>query len=272
MATAVFCFLLAILYWLLAVLSNPSVDGAILPSGRSIFCAGLTLEDGAIGDGIRMRAPDGAVKKPLEFRLASEHAFLLVVDIQDVQLCRAFGAGQSPGAHETAQHRGAKGIEEKNQAGAGRERKLQGVAAKHAHGDAGAPGSAPMGKIPARDARQRGMQLHAEHGAKGMLGCEQHGAAHAGAKIDKRVFVDGGDRAATPPTHDETLKNRRSHCVIGRNVAVVAMPGGEMTPCDQSAGAHAEFEVEGMADQAVFFGQSGQAVSARGGFPGSSFA
>jgi hypothetical protein len=48
-------------------------------------------------------------------------------------------------------------------------------------------------------------------------------------------------------------------------MAVVAVSGSEMTPCDKAAGAYAEFEVEWMADQAVFFRKSGQSASARCG-------
>jgi hypothetical protein len=44
-----------------------------------------------------------------------------------------------------------------------------------------------------------------------------------------------------------------------------------MTPGDQAAGAHAEFEVEWMADQAVFFRQSGQAAFAGCGLLSLSF-
>ena len=213
-----------------------------------------------------MRAPNLAVKKPLESRLAPEHVFLLVVDVQNIQLPRAFGKCPAPCAQKAAQHRRAKGIEEKNNAGSGRERKFQSVAAKHAHGHARATGGTPKGKIPACNARQRGMQLHANDGAKGIIGGEQHGAAHAGAEIDEGVFVDGRERAASAPAHDHALKNRGRDRVVGRYVAVVAMPRAEMTSRNQAAGAHAEFQVEWMADQAIFFRQPGQAATARRSF------
>src|ERR1039458_8892454 len=143
-----------------------------------------------------MRAPDRTSKEPLEFWLAPEYALLLVIDVQDIQLCGAFGKGQCPGAQKSAQHRRAKRIEEKNDAGPGREGKFKCVAAKHAHGYVRAPVGAPKGKIFARYARQRGMQLPTDYGAKGIICSEQHGAAHAGAEIDKSVFIDGRERAA----------------------------------------------------------------------------
>jgi hypothetical protein len=83
------------------------------------------------------------------------------------------------------------------------------------------------------------VQLNADHGAKRIRSCEEHCAAHAGAEIDERVFVDGSERAAAAPAYDHSLKNRRSDGVIGRYMAVVAVSGSEMTPCDKAAGAYA---------------------------------
>ncbi len=116
------------------------------------------------------------------------------------------------------------------------------------------------------------MQFHTDYGAEGIIGSEQHCTAHAGAEINKCVFIDGRERAAAPPAHNETLKNRRSNGVIGRYVAVVAVPGAEMASCDEAACAHSKFEVEWMADEAVFFGQAGQPAPARIDFPSFPFA
>ena len=121
-------------------------------------------------------------------------------------------------------------------------------------------------KISARDARQRGMQFYTDYGAKGIIGSEQHGAAHASAEIDEGIFIDGLERSAAAPAHDEALKNRRSNGVIGRYVAVVSVPRAEMTSGDKAACSHSKFEVEWMADQAVFFSQAGQAAPARNDF------
>ncbi len=110
------------------------------------------------------------------------------------------------------------------------------------------------------------MQFNTDYSAKGIVGGKQHGAAHASAEINKGVFVDGRERAAAAPTHDEALKNRRSYGVIGRYVAVITVPRAEVTSCDKAACAHPKFKVEWMADQAVFFRKSGQTSSARGVF------
>ena len=109
------------------------------------------------------------------------------------------------------------------------------------------------------------MQLNANHLAKRISGGQQHSPAHAGAEIDKRVCVDRRERAALAPAHDDSLKDGWRDCVVGRYVAVVAVAGAEMAACNEAAGAHAKFEVEGVADQAIFFGQPGQDASAGGG-------
>jgi hypothetical protein len=55
-------------------------------------------------------------------------------------------------------------------------------------------------------------------------------------------------------------------------MAVVAVAGAEVATRNEAAGAHAEFQIEGMADQAIFFGQPGQAAPAYTGLSGFNFA
>ena len=203
------------------------------------------------------------MKQAFEFRLAPEYALLLVVDVQDVELSWALGEDQFPRTQKAAQNGRAKGIEKKNDARACRERELQSIATKHTRGCAAAPGCSPKGKILTRNARQSGMQLNAKHGTKRMSSGQQHRAAHTGTEIDECIFVDGGERAATAPAHDHSLKYRRSDCVIGCYVAIVAVPRAEMTASDQAARAHAKLKVEWMADQAVLLRQTGQAAPVR---------
>ena len=116
------------------------------------------------------------------------------------------------------------------------------------------------------------MQLYAYDVTKRISGGQQHRATHAGAEIDKRVRIDRRERAALAPANDHPLKDGGRDGVVGRYVAVVAVAGAEMPPRNQTTGAHAEFEVEGVADQAVFCGQPGQAAPARAGLSGFNFA
>lgn len=109
------------------------------------------------------------------------------------------------------------------------------------------------------------MQLNANYAAKWISGGQQHGPAHARAEIDKGVRVDRRERAALAPADDDSLKDGWRDCVVGRHVAVVAVAGAEVAACNEAAGAHAKLQVEGMADQTIFFGQPGQAASAGGG-------
>ena len=93
---------------------------------------------------------------------------------------------------------------------------------------------------------------------KGYVGREQQSAAHACAEIDERVGVDGRDGPAAPPAHQNALKDRGRNGVVGRDVAIVPVPGVKMTAGDQSAGTHAKLQVEGMADEPVFHRQTRQ--------------
>jgi len=191
------------------------------------------------------------VKKSRVSWFAPEHVLLLVVDIQNIQFPRPVGEGAAPCAQKAPQDGRAEGIEEKRETGAGGEREVGGVAAKHAHGRAGTASCAPDRHIFAADARQTGMQFYADDGSEGIRRGQQHGAAHTGAEVHECVCVNGGDGTAAAPANNDVLKDRGRDGVIGRDMAVVTMAGGEMTPGNQSAGAHAKLEIEGMADEAV---------------------
>jgi len=54
------------------------------------------------------------------------------------------------------------------------------------------------------------------------------------------------------------MKDRRRNRIVGRDVPVVPMPGVEMAAGDEPTGAHAKFQVEGMADQPIFHRQTRQ--------------
>jgi len=202
------------------------------------------------------------MEEPLESGLAPEHVFLLVVHIKNIELSRAFSESTAPCAQKAAQHRCAKGIEEKCDARSARKREICNIAANHAHGRARAAGGAPKRKIPAGDAREGGMQLNANDGAKGIIRGEQHGAPHAGAQIDEGVSVDRSEWLASTPTDDDALKDGGRDCVVGRDMPVVTMARAEVPPGNQAAGAHAKLQVEGVADQSIFLHEPRQAAFA----------
>ena len=239
--------------------SYPSVDGTILPSGRCVFRAGLALENCSVGDGVGVRTANLAVKQPLESRLAPSTFSCSLFTYRISSCSGSFGKSAAPGAQKAPQHRRAKGIEEKHHARSGRDGEICGVAAKHAHGCACAIGGAPKRKIPACDARQGGMQLNADDGAKRIIGGEEHCASHAGAEIDECVRVDRREGPASAPTHEDALKDGGRDRVVGRDVPIVTVARAKVAPRNQAAGAHAKLQVEGVANQSIFLRQPGQA-------------
>jgi hypothetical protein len=114
------------------------------------------------------------------------------------------------------------------------------------------PGGTPQRKIFAGNARQRGVQLNAHDRAKGIGAGEQHGSSHARTKIDERIRVDGRERTASPPAHNDALKHGRRDGIVGRDMAVVPVAGAKVPAGNQTTCPHAKFQVERMADQAVF--------------------
>jgi len=228
------------------------MDRAIFPARRRIFRARLTFQNCTIGNGIGVRSPDLSFEEPRKSTRALQNAFLLIVHIQNVERLRGFCQALTPCAQEPAKYWSGKRIEEKGHAGPRGQRELDGIAAKHSHGGDGAACSTPLGHIPAADARQRRMGFDTDYGAKGIHGSKQHGAAHAGTKIHKRIFVEVGEWLAAPPTNEDALKDRRSDCIVGRYVAIVTATGAKMAAGNQTAGANSEFKVEGMPDKAIF--------------------
>jgi hypothetical protein len=112
-----------------------------------------------------------------------------------------------------------------------------------------------MRHIRARYARQRRVQFHAKHGAKWMLRSQQHGAAHTCPYVDKRIFVERSYGAASPPPRQYRVKNRRRNSVVGGRMPIVAVPGLQMAPRNQAAGANTMFNVERVPNQTIAHGQ-----------------
>ena len=205
-----------------------------------------------------MRPPDLTAEKPLKSRLAPQHALLLVIDIEDIDLTRALCKLCAPCPQEPSQHRRPKRIEEKGDARPIRQRELRGIAAKHADGGTCSPGCAPPRHVPAADARKGGVKLDSNDGPKWIFAGQHHGAAHAGAHVNKGVCIDWRLRAGAAPAHNDSSKHRGSHGIISRDMAIVPVAGDQVPTRNQPAGPDPKLQIERMTNQPILFRQPRQ--------------
>jgi hypothetical protein len=238
--------------------AHPSMDGTIFPSWRCVFGAWLTFENCAIGHRVCVRSPDRPFEEAGKARGVLQNALLFVVDVQNVEGLRVLGEAAAPCAKQAAQYRRGKRVEEKSHTWTRRQLKLCGIAAEHPHGCNCATCFVPQGSIVSPYAREEWMEFNPNHAAKGVGGCEEHGAAHACAEIDKCVLVDGRERPASPPTNENALKDRGSDCVVGGDMAIVTASGAEVAPGNKAARTNSKLQVEWMPNQAILDRQARQ--------------
>lgn len=221
-------------------------------------------EDAVIGQRVGAGAIDFAEKEANETAGAHllEFAFLLVVDVEDVELAGAAGACFGGGLEPAAEDGCAEGIEEKGDARAGGERVGDGIGAGDADGGKGAAGFAPHGGIAASARRESRMQLDADDLLERHLRREENGAAHARAYVHKGGVPQGGDGPCALPALKQGGEDGRGDAVVGGGVAVVGVAAAEVTAGDEAAGADAVGQVPGMGEKAVFDGEAGQEAAA----------
>ncbi len=234
------------------------MDGTIFPAGRCVFGAWLTFQNCTIRDGVGVRAPDLPFEEAGKAGGVLQNALLFVVDVQNVEGLRVLGEAAAPCAQQPTQNRSGKRVEEKSHTWTRRQLKLCGIAAEHPHGCNCATCFVPQGSIVSPYSREQGMEFNPNHAAKGVGGCKEHGAAHACAEIDKCVLVDGRERPASAPAHEDALKDRGSDCVIGRYVAIVTASGAEVAPGNKAARTNSKLQVEWMPNQAILDRQARQ--------------
>lgn len=99
----------------------PAPHGTVFVIGGGVFAVGLVGEDGMVGDGVCAGARDLAEEETLEAESAGtlELAFLLVVDVDEVELTGTARETCRGVTQEAAHNRRTKGIEEENETRAG---------------------------------------------------------------------------------------------------------------------------------------------------------
>ena len=81
---------------------------------------------------------------------------------------------------------------------------------------------------------------------EGEFAGDEHGAAFAGADVDEGVVVDGVRWGGGAPEIDEGAEDAGGYAVVGGDVGVVGVAGGEVSGSDEAAGFDAVDLVEGM--------------------------
>ncbi len=160
-----------------------------------------------IGDNVGMGAAHLPLEQAGESGMLFKDVLLFVVDVEQVELTGTAGKVARPKSEDAAQHGRAEGVEKEGEARAGRRNESGRIGADEAHRGLGAAGGAPKLQIAASDARQCGVQLHADDGAEGIFGGEQEGTAHAGAEVNESEFVDVRNGAAAAPSDQDRLEN-----------------------------------------------------------------
>lgn len=225
---------------------------------------GLAGHNPVVGARVAGRAVHLAEEEADEARSSAvalfEHAFLLVVDVKQVQLAGAIGEGPSQPGEQASHDHGPKGIKEKQHRGPGGKFEGRGIRLDDARGRAQATRLTPEGEVAAGDADQGGVELNTEDAAEGQLGCQQDSAAHAGTDVDECGVPEGSTRFSSLPAGDELVKHRRSHAEVCGSVAIVRMAGVKVPSGDEPAGTDAVFEIEGVGRKAFPGGEAGKAA------------
>ena len=120
------------------------------------------------------------------------------------------------------------------------------------------PGFLPEAEILFGDAGEVGVEFDADDFAEGHLGGEEDGSAHACSDVDEGAVFEGGVGLGFEPVDDELLEDGGGDSVVGGVVAVVGVVGGKVAAGDESAGLGLVLGVEGMAEEAFFFAESGE--------------
>ena len=81
---------------------------------------------------------------------------------------------------------------------------------------------------------------------EGEFAGDEHGAAFAGADVDEGVVVDGMGWVGGAPEFDKGAEDAGCDAVVGGDVGVVGVAGGEVPGGDEAAGFDAVDLVEGM--------------------------
>ena len=229
----------------------PPPDGAVFEVCRHVFGAPLVGHDPVIGDGVGTRAPHLALEDAREARGQTDGAFLLVVDVEQIEMARGTIHPRGQSAQQPTHDGLTERVEEKEEARTQRKCKFRHVRADEARWRLCPTGVTPRGDVLASDPRKPRIQFDSNNPAKRKLGREQYRAPHPGADIYKGEVLNRRGRAGPPPPLQDGMEDRRRHTEVRGGVAVVAMPGFEMPARNQATGIHMIFKIKRMGSVAI---------------------
>ena len=181
-----------------------------------------------------------------------EDGAALGVDIEDVERAGAVAELGLDAAEEGFEDGGLEGVEEEGQGGGAGQVVVEGVLLEEARrGDFGGGGVVGVGGFPEVEITlgyvgHVGIELDADDLMEAELAGEEHGAAFAGADVDEGVARDRVGWGAGEPVIDEGAEDAGGDAVVGGDVGVVGVAGGEVACGDEAAGVGTGYLVEGV--------------------------
>src|SRR6187402_1008512 len=178
--------------------------------------------------------------------LLCDHSTLFIVYIEDVQLSGTISKDAFEVCEESIQQNKSKGIEEKEEARSRRNPQTHDVVFHQGHLRRVRIERLPVIQVFVRRCRKRGMQLHTDDSAEGILCCEQHGAALACADVHEGGLLQWMQLVVVLPALEQLTKEGWRCTVIRRDVPVMRMARRQIIARDKRTGVCAMKHVEGM--------------------------
>jgi hypothetical protein len=198
----------------------------------------------------------GAEEETVEGGVLVENFAALGVDVEEVEgrwgsagfFCEAgFDA-----AEKQLEYWSFEGVEEEGEGGGAGDVEGEGVLLVEADGSerrcggVGRVRAEPVVEVELRGVGEAGVELDADDLVEGKFAGDEHGTAFAGAEVDESVVRDGVGRVGGAPEVDEGAEDAGGDAVVGGDVAVVGVAGGEVAGGDETAGFDTVDLVEGV--------------------------
>ena len=195
--------------------ANKPIDGTEFVAGRAVL---LLLSDGGeVCDVVGCGHGDGPHPEATEGSVVIEQRAVLGVGVEQVERVRASGEAAFDVLEEAAQDGPFKGMEEKGDGGCLGQRVQRGVGEVQGERSqrVGLDIMPPEFNIGMSDGNERWVKLDAFHAQERNLRGQQHGAALAGADVEKDGLLDGLRRSLIDPDIEQAAQDTWSDAIVG---------------------------------------------------------